>query len=159
MTKDELLSLHGQMTKQALDLMTRKNADYAPGDNALGNLLDSTVLGIAPEMGILIRMMDKIKRVSAFSINGTLAVSDESVTDTLTDLINYAVLCQAAINYQNLESVPKAQKRRTRESFSCLKCNAPAYKKCTTSDGNELTYYHKERRSAWETYKREMEAQ
>jgi len=50
------------------------------------------ILGITTEQGFLTRMMDKMKRIASFAEKGELQVKDESVTDTLRDLANYACL-------------------------------------------------------------------
>jgi hypothetical protein len=42
-------------------------------------------------------MTDKMSRLSSFAKKGSLAVEDETVNDTLEDLINYSVLLAAYI--------------------------------------------------------------
>ena len=62
------------------------------------------------EQGILVRITDKISRLSQYTKNGELQVKDESVEDTLVDIINYTVLLRAYLKEQGehpaLESVP-----------------------------------------------------
>lgn len=98
MNKKELLSLHDTLCKEAHDLMSKKNSDYTSlSDNCLGNLTGSEFVGVSTVKGILIRMMDKIKRIQAFDEKGYCEVKDESIEDTIKDLINYSVLVKAAI--------------------------------------------------------------
>ena len=44
------------------------------------------------EKGFLVRMTDKMSRLSTFCDGGRFAVSDESLRDTIIDIINYGVL-------------------------------------------------------------------
>lgn len=83
------------MCDEALNLMRRKNADYAGsgGENPFANFTRSEAMGLcSTEVGFLVRMTDKMSRLSSYVESGKLLVEDESVTDTLIDLINYSVL-------------------------------------------------------------------
>lgn len=98
MTREELFKMHGEMCKTALELMKKKNADYAGsgGNNPFANFTRSEALGICTtEQSFLVRMTDKMSRLSSFAAKGKLDVEDESVYDTLIDLINYSVLLAA----------------------------------------------------------------
>jgi hypothetical protein len=99
MTKDELFKLHEDMCCDALELMRKKNADYAGGvSDPFANFRRAEALGVcSTEQAFLVRMTDKMSRLSSFAKKGTLAVEDESVHDTLLDLINYSVLLSAYI--------------------------------------------------------------
>lgn len=92
-TKEELLALHDQLTIKAHDLMIKKNQDYTGGtDDPFANFRGSTTLGVEPEIGLMIRMTDKMQRVKSFVAHGELAVAEEGIMDIGADLINYAVL-------------------------------------------------------------------
>ena len=83
------------MCDEALNLMRRKNADYAGsgGENPFANFTRSEAMGLcSTEVGFLVRMTDKMSRLSSYVESGKLLVEDESVTDKLIDLINYSVL-------------------------------------------------------------------
>lgn len=83
------------MCDEALNLMRRKNADYAGsgGENPFANFTRSEAMGLcSTEVGFLVRMTDKMSRLSSYVESGKLLVEDESVNDTLIDLINYSVL-------------------------------------------------------------------
>jgi hypothetical protein len=58
-----------------------------------------------------VRMTDKMSRLAQFTKNGELKVKDESLEDTLVDLINYAVLLRAytieKAQAQTPESLPE----------------------------------------------------
>lgn len=84
-----------QMVKDAqateLDITTRKNADYSGTQFAFKNFDLVEQLGIcSAEEAILVRMADKLSRVSTLIHSGSARVDDEKITDTLMDLSNYA---------------------------------------------------------------------
>lgn len=98
MTRDELFNLHEQMCKSALELMKKKNADYSGSDGVdpFANFRRAEALGVCTtEQAFLVRMTDKMSRLSSFAHKGKLSVEDETVYDTLEDLINYSVLLAA----------------------------------------------------------------
>jgi hypothetical protein len=49
------------------------------------------------EAGMLVRMTDKMSRLSSFLESGKFEVADESLEDTTLDIINYAVLLYAYV--------------------------------------------------------------
>lgn len=73
----------------------KKNADYA-GDDAFKNFRGSTFVGVDPARAILVRMMDKMSRVSNL-LEKEAQVADESIGDTLLDIANYAVILKSYI--------------------------------------------------------------
>lgn len=97
MIQKELLELHTQLAAASHSLMERKNSDYTGSGDALANFNVSEQFGIARELGILTRLLDKVKRISVFMEKGVFKVPDESLRDTTLDLINYAVILYAAI--------------------------------------------------------------
>jgi len=75
-------------------LMEKKNHDYSKL-GAFDNLKLCEAAGVcSPTTGVLVRMCDKIGRLASVLEKGT-AVKDESVRDTVIDLINYAVILDA----------------------------------------------------------------
>lgn len=64
----------------ALELFTRKNADYGDAFAKFGII------------GILMRIEDKIQRSLSITTNGVQMVNDETMKDTLLDLHNYAAM-------------------------------------------------------------------
>jgi hypothetical protein len=81
-----LYQLHERLTKEALDLMYKKNHDYASDADPYRNF---RMFGL---LGIVVRLGDKLARLQSFIDNGDLAVSDEQIEDTLKDIINYSVI-------------------------------------------------------------------
>lgn len=63
---------------EALALFERKNADYGDSFATYGTV------------GVLVRIGDKLSRLTNISKKGVALVDDESLRDTLIDLHNYA---------------------------------------------------------------------
>lgn len=100
MTRDQLLKFHGEMTAKARSLMEAKNHDYtgSDGGDPFANFRRVQAMGIcSTEQGFLVRMTDKLSRLSTFAQSGKLLVKDEGVTDTCMDLANYAILFAAYV--------------------------------------------------------------
>lgn len=96
MNRDRLLELHKQTCTAAYELMKRKNADYSGGASGYNPFLNFTRcenMGICTtERGFLVRLTDKMSRLSTFCDTGTFQVADEKLNDTIQDIINYCVL-------------------------------------------------------------------
>ena len=65
---------------EALELFTRKNADYGDAFATYGVI------------GVLMRIEDKIQRSMSITKTGVNLVSDEGIRDTLIDLHNYVAM-------------------------------------------------------------------
>ena len=65
---------------EALELFTRKNADYGDAFAKYGMI------------GVLMRIEDKIQRSLSITNKGVNLVDDEGLHDTLIDLHNYAAM-------------------------------------------------------------------
>ena len=102
MTRDELLKLHATLTQEAKDLMKKKNHDYSGGKNNNSPFLNFSrveSMGITTtEKGFLVRMTDKLSRLSTFSEEGRFEVDDENLKDTVLDVINYSILLYAYVS-------------------------------------------------------------
>ena len=96
MHRSQLLDLHAKLTDRAYSVMQKKNHDYAAQTDPFFNLRQCEAFGLCSvEQGILVRITDKLSRLSQFAKQGQLAVKDEAVEDTLVDVINYSVLLHA----------------------------------------------------------------
>lgn len=101
MTRDELLVNHEHLCRTALELMRKKNADYAGsgGKQPFANFTRCEAMGVCTtEQGFLVRMTDKMSRLSSFVEKGVFEVKEESLEDTIVDIINYAVLFASYID-------------------------------------------------------------
>ena len=66
--------------KEGLELFKKKKADYGDSFATYG------------AVGVIVRMGDKINRLSSVTKNGVNLVNTESVRDTLIDLHNYTAM-------------------------------------------------------------------
>jgi len=101
MTREDLLKMHEMICEKGRNLMRKKNADYAGNDGLepFANFTRVEAMGICTtEQGFLVRMTDKMSRLSSFVESGKLAVENESFEDTIIDIVNYSVLMYAYLH-------------------------------------------------------------
>ena len=102
MTTIDLLELHKRLCGEAIVLMARKNHDYAgsTGDTPFANFELCEQMGLCDTLvGVLVRMTDKLRRMATFAKTGNL--ENESVHDTVLDLINYSVIVAGLVAQRN----------------------------------------------------------
>lgn len=100
MDRNELFTHHEALSKRALEIMRAKNNDYAgsKGDDPFANFRRVDAMGVCSvEQGFLVRIVDKVSRLSTFAKDGKLAVENESYEDAILDIMNYCVLMSAYI--------------------------------------------------------------
>lgn len=107
-SREWLHQLHTGACAKALALLKKKNADYAGQGDVFGNLNACEALGVKSEIGMLIRMMDKVVRLSNVIGSGKNHVGD-SVESECLDLINYAVLLLARVQFRTYKEVADAR--------------------------------------------------
>ena len=81
-----------QMTKvqrEAFQLFKKKNEDYGDAFATFG------------PVGVIVRMGDKINRLTSVSKNGVNLVDNESLRDTLIDLHNYSAMTIMLLDEDN----------------------------------------------------------
>lgn len=101
MTTEQFLARLEELYKNNLDISRRKNADYAGFGNPFKNFEICETLGITSvESGILVRVTDKLSRISTL-LKQDAQVKDEAITDTLSDLANYAMILRIYIENKN----------------------------------------------------------
>lgn len=81
-------------------LHEQKSLDYGSDSDPYANLRASDAFGIAPWLGAIIRLNDKITRIQSFAKRGTLA--NESLRDSLQDICVYSVI--ALLLYDEAEN-------------------------------------------------------
>ena len=81
-----------ELLDEARELHQRKGTDYATNEDPLKNMRGCEAFGVSAFTGCLVRMSDKWQRVQNLVNNGSAAVKDESLTDTLKDLAAYAYI-------------------------------------------------------------------
>jgi hypothetical protein len=110
MDRDELIKYHEELCESARNLMRLKNHDYAgkSAKNPWMNFERSEIMGVCKtEQAFMVRIIDKVSRLVTFIDAGDLAVKEESVTDSIVDIINYMVLF-AAFNKDKQATLEKA---------------------------------------------------
>ena len=111
MTREDLLKMHEMICEKGRNLMRKKNADYAGNDGLepFANFTRVEAMGICTtEQGFLVRMTDKMSRLSSFVESGKLAVENESFEDTIIDIVNYSVLMYAYLHDKKTQSAQSA---------------------------------------------------
>lgn len=101
MTQEHFLARLKELHDGCHAISVAKNADYANKDDALQNFHVAEVFGIPAEKAILVRMSDKMSRISNL-ISRPAAVTDESVLDTLSDLANYALILRIVLEQKTV---------------------------------------------------------
>lgn len=71
------------LNSELLPVQQAKGHDYAGEDDCMSNLKDFGW------QGVVVRMGDKYHRLKNFVLQEELKVSDETIEDTLKDLLNY----------------------------------------------------------------------
>jgi len=78
-----------------LELVKRKNEDYAVEVNPFQNFDFAKLIGLKPEQAILVRVSDKLARVSNLLRKDDVSVVEESIQDTCLDMLNYLAILMA----------------------------------------------------------------
>lgn len=100
MNQKELLEFHDRLCRECREVMAKKNHDYAgaTGTTPFGNFQAPEQLGLcSTETGIVMRMLDKIKRLITFCNAGELKVENEGAADACKDIVNYAIILAAYV--------------------------------------------------------------
>ncbi len=86
--------------------MNLKHRDYAGNDGTepFATFPRCESMGICEtEQGFMVRVTDKMSRLSSFLQSGKMHVEDESFYDTIVDVINYMVLLGAYVKDKDSE--------------------------------------------------------
>jgi hypothetical protein len=94
MNKEEFISSITQTYKRGIEIIERKNNDYAGSDDPFRNFKSAEVVNVSPDRAILVRILDKVARLGNL-LSKEASVTDESFEDTCLDLINYAAILKA----------------------------------------------------------------
>lgn len=90
-----LLNDMAKTFEDCLNTAVRKNHDYGGSNNdPYANFRNSTIAGVPVERGILVRLMDKMSRISTL-LDKEAQVKDEAVDDTIDDAINYLAILKS----------------------------------------------------------------
>ena len=103
MTTDDLLKFHEEFCSEARRIMATKNHDYAGADGRtpFANFESVEDIGLcSTETGFVVRILDKVKRLTTFCVAGVLKVKKEGPRDALMDILNYCILMAAYIQFK-----------------------------------------------------------
>jgi hypothetical protein len=93
MNRTEFMGRFQNALDDALDIVNKKNADYASDSEPFANFIFAANLaGVSVPRGMLVRMGDKISRLRTLLDGEAPKVSEERLRDTLIDLANYALI-------------------------------------------------------------------
>lgn len=92
----DLLDMYDSFIKVNRDILFRKGNDYSGDQDRLRNFKLSSCVKVLPEKGILVRIMDKISRITELLEHSSM-VKDEKIDDTVSDLHNYVFLLYAIL--------------------------------------------------------------
>jgi len=106
---EEFEKLHRDLCERALEISRQKGHDYSGTKDTLRNLKNTGTLSggaVSAEQGVLVRMGDKLSRLWSLlsGLDSDAWVKDESMEDTLLDMVNYSILLVALLR----ESAPPA---------------------------------------------------
>jgi len=92
--RKQFLEDHQKLTELMHETTKKKNADYSGGsDDPFFNFRAVERIGIADAgTAIMVRISDKIARITSALKGKELQVKDEMVEDTCIDLVNYAII-------------------------------------------------------------------
>lgn len=88
MTRTEFINELENIYKESLEISRKKNQDYAQEDDPFQNFRMSEFVGVSIPRAILVRVTDKLVRVSNL-LDKEPTVVNESIEDTLKDALNY----------------------------------------------------------------------
>ena len=91
MTLEEMLKRYDEFYAKNRQILVDKGTDYAKKEDRLMNLNSCQKIGITPARGVMVRMLDKLTRISNL-LSNEAQVKDENIEDTIRDLSNYAFL-------------------------------------------------------------------
>lgn len=88
MKKEEFIKQLGDNYKRGIEIIRVKNSDYAGESDFYRNFRSAELVGVSVERAILVRVLDKISRISNL-LDKEAKVKDEKIDDTMVDAINY----------------------------------------------------------------------
>jgi hypothetical protein len=94
MTTVGLLDYIDRFYKDCRGIVSKKNRDYATEQDAFKNFRFSTYVGVPIDRAILVRLTDKLSRISNL-LDKEPDVVDERIEDTIKDAVNYLAILSA----------------------------------------------------------------
>lgn len=101
MNQPEFIESIRKSFETGLELIKLKNNDYGGPVDPFKNFHLSEMIGVPIERAILVRISDKLARISNI-LDIKASVKNETIEDTLLDLINYAAILKAYLESKKL---------------------------------------------------------
>jgi len=103
--------------KEAYEIVKRKTNDYASEEHPMHNLelIEKLTNSIDRNTGIFVRMTDKFSRLGNLLFSKDEKepqVLDESIDDTILDIINYAAILRESLNERKKEKQKKEEAKK-----------------------------------------------
>ncbi len=89
MTHDDFVKGIEDSYKDCVSILKKKNHDYAKESDPWANFRYAEIAGVDVTDAILVRILDKLARISNIVHKGERLVLDEKVEDTVNDACNY----------------------------------------------------------------------
>lgn len=106
MTNEQFIENIKASYAQGVAIIEKKNADYATVADPFKNFRSAEIAGVDVERAIIVRVLDKLSRVSN-CLDKDPVVVEETVADTLLDAINYLAILKA---HRELVTIPSLTK-------------------------------------------------
>lgn len=88
-----------ELLREAAELSDRKQRDYGTAADPFANVAAAGEWGIAPWVGAMVRLTDKVRRLQTFARRGTL--ENESAVDSFMDIAVYALIARILFENEN----------------------------------------------------------
>ena len=89
--------------KDCLEVVKKKSKDYATDEDPFKNFRASVVVGVDPARAILVRITDKLTRISNL-LDKEPDVVGESIIDSIEDNINYFAILKSYLKNNNADT-------------------------------------------------------
>jgi hypothetical protein len=119
MDQSKFMEMYGKFATKMHSIVRCKSQDYSTESDPFKNFRLAPMVGVTPERGVLVRMMDKISRISVL-LEKEASVVDESIVDTLLDLGNYSLIlaCMLEENNGKIKDSPTVDNKNSARSSS-----------------------------------------
>lgn len=105
-TQKDFINRLNELYTGNVQISMKKNADYANENDPFQNFRICEALGIPAEVGLIVRMSDKLMRAANLITPGREAkVTDETILDTLSDLANYSMILRMYLEQKLLSEL------------------------------------------------------
>jgi hypothetical protein len=100
MTKNEFNELVAHTLGDLMETLKKKQNDYTGGGDPFANFRLSTLEGVEPTTGLMIRVQDKMQRIRTYLKKGELFVDGEGFEDAIEDVIGYMLILKGLLREQ-----------------------------------------------------------